>query len=47
MGEVVKRSYKCRFPSPEQSEQLNRTFGCVRLVYSRAPATGRHRQRAT
>jgi putative transposase len=33
----VKRSFKCRFyPSPQQAEQLNRTFGCVRLVYNRA-----------
>ncbi|WP_200211589.1 RNA-guided endonuclease InsQ/TnpB family protein [Micromonospora coerulea] len=37
MGDVVKRAYKYRFyPSPEQAEQLNRTFGCVRLVYNRA-----------
>ncbi|MBQ0892973.1 transposase [Micromonospora sp. U56] len=37
MGEVVKRAYKYRFyPTPEQVEQLNRTFGCVRLVYNRA-----------
>ncbi|MCW3816154.1 transposase [Micromonospora sp. DR5-3] len=37
MGEVVKRAYKYRFyPTPEQAEQLNRTFGCVRLVYNRA-----------
>jgi putative transposase len=37
MAEVVKRAYKYRFyPSPEQAEQLNRTFGCVRLVYNRA-----------
>ena len=34
---VVKRSYKYRFyPSPEQAELLNRTFGCVRYVYNRA-----------
>lgn len=34
---MVKRAYKYRFyPSPEQAEQLNRTFGCVRLVYNRA-----------
>lgn len=33
----MKRSFKCRFyPSPQQAEQLNRTFGCVRLVYNRA-----------
>ncbi|MCW3818144.1 transposase [Micromonospora sp. DR5-3] len=37
MGGVVKRAYKYRFyPSPEQAELLNRTFGCVRLVYNRA-----------
>src|SRR5262249_12098048 len=37
MGEAVKRAYKYRFyPSPEQAEQLNRTFGCVRFVYNRA-----------
>jgi putative transposase len=37
MGGVVKRAYKYRFyPTPEQAEQLNRTFGCVRLVYNRA-----------
>ncbi|MEO3776428.1 RNA-guided endonuclease TnpB family protein [Micromonospora sp. B11E3] len=37
MGGVVKRAFKYRFyPSPEQAEQLNRTFGCVRLVYNRA-----------
>ncbi|MFU8854994.1 RNA-guided endonuclease InsQ/TnpB family protein [Micromonospora sp. SL1-18] len=37
MGEVVKRAYKYRFyPSPEQAGLLNRTFGCVRLVYNRA-----------
>ena len=37
MGEVVKRAFKYRFyPTPEQADQLNRTFGCVRLVYNRA-----------
>ncbi|PWR06115.1 transposase [Micromonospora sicca] len=37
MGDVVKRAFKYRFcPTPEQAEQLNRTFGCVRLVYNRA-----------
>ncbi len=31
--------YKYRFyPSPEQAEFLNRTFGCVRVVYNRARA---------
>ncbi|PWR10679.1 transposase [Micromonospora sicca] len=37
MGEVVKRAYKYRFyPTFEQADVLNRTFGCVRLVYNRA-----------
>lgn len=36
---VVKRAYKYRFyPTPEQAELLNRTFGCVRYVYNRALA---------
>ncbi|MFE3223675.1 RNA-guided endonuclease TnpB family protein [Nocardia sp. NPDC059228] len=36
---VVKRAYKFRFyPTPEQAEQLVRTFGCVRYVYNRALA---------
>ncbi|WP_433350076.1 RNA-guided endonuclease InsQ/TnpB family protein [Micromonospora sp. CA-111912] len=36
-GGVVKRAYKYRFyPTPEQADQLNRTFGCVRLVYNKA-----------
>ena len=36
---VVKRAYKYRFyPSPEQADLLNRTFGCVRYVYNRALA---------
>lgn len=35
----VKRSYRYHFyPTPKQAEQLNRTFGCVRLVYNRALA---------
>jgi len=37
MGKLVKRAYKYRFyPTPEQAVLLNRTFGCVRLVYNRA-----------
>ena len=37
MGEVVKRAFKYRFyPTSEQAGQLNRTFGCVRLVYNKA-----------
>ena len=38
-GRVVKRAYKYRFyPTPQQAELLNRTFGSVRYVYNRAPA---------
>ena len=38
-GRVVRRAYKYRFyPTPEQAEQLSRTFGCVRYVYNRALA---------
>ena len=38
-GRVVKRAYKYRcYPTLEQAEQLNRTFGCVRYVYNRALA---------
>jgi len=38
-GRVVKRAYKYRFyPSPEQADLLNRTFGSVRYVYNRALA---------
>lgn len=39
MGRVVKRAYRYRFyPTPQQADQLNRTFGCVRYVYNRALA---------
>lgn len=32
---MVQRSYKFRFyPTPEQADQLARTFGCVRFVYN-------------
>lgn len=38
-GRVVKRAFKYRFyPTPEQADLLNRTFGCVRYVYNRALA---------
>ncbi|MEU8248422.1 RNA-guided endonuclease TnpB family protein [Nonomuraea sp. NPDC048916] len=37
MAQIVKRAYKYRFyPTPEQAEELARTFGCVRLVYNMA-----------
>jgi len=36
---VVKRAYRYRFyPTPEQTDLLNRTFGSVRYVYNRALA---------
>ncbi|MET1074127.1 MAG: RNA-guided endonuclease TnpB family protein [Umezawaea sp.] len=34
---VVKRAFKYRFyPTVDQADQLNRTFGCVRLVFNKA-----------
>ncbi|MCK9921514.1 helix-turn-helix domain-containing protein, partial [Frankia sp. AgPm24] len=40
---VVKRAYRYRFyPTPDQRENLAKTFGCVRYVYNRALAE-RHR----
>jgi putative transposase len=37
MAQIVKRAYKYRFyPTPEQAQELARTFGCVRLVYNKA-----------
>ena len=37
MAQIVKRAYKYRFyPTPEQAEELARTFGCVRYVYNKA-----------
>nr|WP_030922341.1 RNA-guided endonuclease TnpB family protein [Streptosporangium amethystogenes] len=36
MAQTLKRAFKFRFyPTPEQAEELARTFGCVRLVYNR------------
>jgi putative transposase len=36
-GRVVKRAFKYRFyPSDQQAQELNRTFGCVRKVYNLA-----------
>ncbi|WP_043603885.1 MULTISPECIES: RNA-guided endonuclease InsQ/TnpB family protein [Protofrankia] len=36
-SKVVKRAYRYRFyPTPEQADELNRTFGCVRKVYNLA-----------
>ncbi|MBM0229130.1 MULTISPECIES: RNA-guided endonuclease TnpB family protein [Micromonospora] len=37
MGEAVRRAFKYRFyPTPDQAEQLSRTFGCVRVVYNKS-----------
>jgi putative transposase len=37
MPKIVKRAFKFRFyPTPEQAEELARTFGCVRLVYNKS-----------
>lgn len=39
MSRVVQRAYKYRFyPTPQQADLLNRTFGCVRKVYNLALA---------
>jgi putative transposase len=39
MTKTVKRAYRYRFyPTPDQADLLNRTFGCVRYVYNRALA---------
>jgi putative transposase len=35
----VRTAYKCRaYPAPEQASVLNRTFGCVRVVWNRTLA---------
>jgi putative transposase len=35
----VRTAYKCRaYPAPEQASTLNRTFGCVRVVWNRTLA---------
>lgn len=34
----MKRAYRYRYPTAEQADLLNRTFGCVRYVYNRALA---------
>ena len=37
--EFVRTAYKCRaYPDPEQASVLNRTFGCVRVVWNRTLA---------
>ncbi len=35
----MRTAYKCRaYPTPEQASVLNRTFGCVRVVWNRTLA---------
>ncbi|MGJ6966694.1 RNA-guided endonuclease InsQ/TnpB family protein [Streptosporangium sp. G11] len=37
MAQIVKRAFRFRFhPTPEQAEELARTFGCARLVCNKA-----------
>ncbi|GAA1468381.1 transposase [Nocardiopsis exhalans] len=46
MSKTIKRAFKYRFyPTPEQTELLHRTFGCVRYVWNKALAerTRRHK----
>lgn len=50
MAKTVKRAYRYRFyPTPEQADLLNRTFGCTRLVWNRALAerTRRYKDEGT
>ncbi|GAA0438536.1 hypothetical protein Acor_62760 [Acrocarpospora corrugata] len=40
----MRAAYKCRvYPTPEQAAVLNRTFGCVRVVWNRTLAWRRAR----
>ncbi|MGC5022268.1 helix-turn-helix domain-containing protein [Micromonospora sp. DT47] len=42
MGELVKRAYKYRcYPSPEQADQLNRTFGAGHAATPRGSAVNK------
>jgi putative transposase len=42
----MRTAYKCRaYPDPEQASVLNRTFGCVRVVWNRALAWRQARYR--
>ncbi|NUW37598.1 helix-turn-helix domain-containing protein, partial [Nonomuraea sp. SMC257] len=42
----MRTAYKCRaYPTPEQAGVLNRTFGCVRVVWNRTLAWRRARYR--
>jgi putative transposase len=43
----MRTAYKCRaYPDPEQANALNRTFGCVRVVWNRTLAWRQARYRA-
>ncbi|MEU0565692.1 transposase [Nonomuraea sp. NPDC005983] len=43
----MRTAYKVRvYPTPEQAAVLNRTFGCVRLVWNKTLAWRQHRYRA-
>ncbi|MGI5322681.1 RNA-guided endonuclease InsQ/TnpB family protein [Actinomadura nitritigenes] len=43
----MRKAYRCRaYPSPEQVTMLNRTFGCVRLVWNKTLAERQARYRA-
>jgi putative transposase len=43
----MRTAYKCRaYPDPEQASVLNRTFGCVRVVWNRTLAWRQARYRA-
>jgi putative transposase len=43
----VRTAYKClTYPDPEQASMLNRTFGCVRVVWNRTLAWRHQRYRA-
>ncbi|WP_112261832.1 RNA-guided endonuclease InsQ/TnpB family protein [Lentzea terrae] len=42
----MRTAYRCRaYPTPEQAEVLNRTFGCVRLVWNKTLSERNHRYR--
>ncbi|WP_218106575.1 RNA-guided endonuclease InsQ/TnpB family protein [Micromonospora pallida] len=44
----MRTAYKCRaYPTPEQAAVLNRTFGCVRVVWNRTLAARTDRWRTT
>ncbi|WP_260478962.1 helix-turn-helix domain-containing protein [Kibdelosporangium aridum] len=43
----MRTAYMCRaYPTPEQAAVLNRTFGCVRLVWNKTLSERNRRYRA-